>query len=466
MTSEIDTLVSRLESVTTRLEKIADSQQGTLNSSQEETMAPFVVAYDDIVNGPLRQFLSLSAVIGGEVKQQSEIVASSFKAQRDFLITASNSKEPAQNVLMNLLKPTSDCIIAVQEFREKNRASKFFNHLSAISESISALGWVTVSPAPSPFVKEMSDASQFYANRVLKDYKDKDKTHSDWVRAWLQVLSELQAYIKQFHTIGLSWNAKGAAAALPAPGGPGAPPPPPPPPPPADLFMGAGDASDDTRAALFKEINQGADITRSLKKVTSDQQTHKNPALRQAPAPYKPPPTGPRPFKPVTAPGSQTKPAKPPRFELEGKKWCVEFQNGNKGLVISQPEMNQSICVYQCHDCLIQVQGKVNSITVDSCKKTAIVFGDTVSVVEFINCQSMQAQTLGRVPTITVDKTDGVQIFLSDKSLDIEIVSSKSSEINVSVPQPNGDFTEYPVPEQFKSTITSRGLKTEVVEKA
>ena len=33
------------------------------------------------------------------------------------------------------------------------------------SESIPALGWVTVSPAPGPFVLEMNHAGQFYTNR-------------------------------------------------------------------------------------------------------------------------------------------------------------------------------------------------------------------------------------------------------------------------------------------------------------
>lgn len=32
----------------------------------------------------------------------------------------------------------------LQNFREKNRASKFFNNLSAVSEAIPALGWVSV----------------------------------------------------------------------------------------------------------------------------------------------------------------------------------------------------------------------------------------------------------------------------------------------------------------------------------
>jgi hypothetical protein len=38
----------------------------------------------------------------------------------------------------------SDQIMAIQNYRERNRTSKFFNHLSAVSESIPALGWVCV----------------------------------------------------------------------------------------------------------------------------------------------------------------------------------------------------------------------------------------------------------------------------------------------------------------------------------
>ena len=54
------------------------------------------------------------------------------------------------------------------------------------------IGWVAVSPAPAPFVKEMNDAGQFYTNRVLKDWKDKSKLHVDWVKTWIQTLADLQ----------------------------------------------------------------------------------------------------------------------------------------------------------------------------------------------------------------------------------------------------------------------------------
>lgn len=49
-------------------------------------------------------------------------------------------------------------------------------------------------------------------------------------------------------------------------------------------------------------------------------------------------------------------------------------------------------------------------------------------------------QVLGTVPTISIDKTDGCQMYMSDKSLDVEVISSKSTEMNVLIPKGNGDF--------------------------
>lgn len=49
-----------------------------------------------------------------------------------------------QTELADLLRPISVQIEQIQNFREKNRGSSLFNHLSAVSESIPALGWVAV----------------------------------------------------------------------------------------------------------------------------------------------------------------------------------------------------------------------------------------------------------------------------------------------------------------------------------
>lgn len=77
-------------------------------------------------------------------------------------------------VFLELLGPTQGALDSVTSIKEKNRASKFFNHLSTVGEGISALGWVTMEGAEAPkYVGEMRDASQFYGNRVVREYKDR-----------------------------------------------------------------------------------------------------------------------------------------------------------------------------------------------------------------------------------------------------------------------------------------------------
>lgn len=46
---------------------------------------------------------------------------------------------------------------------------------------------------------------------------------------------------------------------------------------------------------------------------------------------------------------------------------------------------------------------------------------------------------MGRVPTISINKTEGCHIYLSEDALDCEIVSAKSSEMNILIPQ-DGDY--------------------------
>lgn len=167
-----------------------------------------VSGFHDIICGPLTQYLNTSNQIGGDVAEHSKLVQEAFSAQLQYIQLANDSPQPSSNEIISLLKPTSDKISSIQSYREKHRSSSFFNHLSAISESIPALGWVTISPAPAPYVKEMNDAGQFYTNRVLKEWKEKNKIHVDWVKAWIQTLTELQGFIKQHHTTGLVWSGK------------------------------------------------------------------------------------------------------------------------------------------------------------------------------------------------------------------------------------------------------------------
>merc|ERR1719228_2481209 len=285
-------------------------------------------------------------------------------------------------------------------------------------ESVSALGWVVVVPTPAPYIKEMNDAGQFYTNRVLKDWKEKDANHVAWVKAWIATLTELQGYVKKNHTTGLVWNPQGAVASAPARGPPPGPPPPGPPPPAA---ASTGPSKEAARGALMDALNRGEDATKRLRKVDKSEMTHKNPELR-AGSVVKAKESSP---KPKTTPsyGKAVAADKPSRFELDGKKWVVEYMKDNPSVNISDTQPNQTVYIFKCTGTPIKINGKVNAITLDNCKKVAVVFDTVVSSCDFVNCQSVQMQVLGKVNTISVEKTDGCQMFINQESIGVEIVS-------------------------------------------
>lgn len=468
----MEALVERLEQAVIRLEAVSSKLQGfsgglangVINGINGESQC--IDAFDHLLRGALSEYLKNSRTIGGGVAQHAEMVQNALQVQRTFLKMASMHQEPAQTELADLLRPISEKIEEIQNFREKNRGSQLFNHLSAVSESIPALGWVAVSQKPGPYVKEMNDAAMFYTNRVLKDYKDTDPCHVEWVRSYLGIWTELQNYIKQHHTTGLVWSKIGPVAPaslfVAQPAGPC--PPPPPPPPPPQIFTDEEPKSDNSaaqRSALFAQLNQGEAITKGLKHVSDQQKTHKNPTLRSQGEAHK---TSPSKGK---APSSSTpSPAKKhsPLLELEGKKWRVEYQEQTHDLVIEETELKQVVYVFSCNNSTIQIKGKVNSIIVDNCKKLGLVFENVVGILEVINSKDIQLQVLGKVPTMSINKTEGCHIYLSKESLNCEIVSAKSSEMNILVPQGDDDYREFPVPEQFKTVWDGSKLVTEPTE--
>ncbi|XP_032505768.1 adenylyl cyclase-associated protein 2 isoform X1 [Phocoena sinus] len=470
--AEMQGLMERLEQAVGRLESLSAGLHrppgdcGEINGVSGG-VAPSVEAFDKLMNSMVAEFLKKSRILAGDVETHAEMVHSAFQAQRAFLLMASQYQQPQENDVAALLKPMSEKIQEIQTFRERNRGSKMFNHLSAVSESIPALGWIAVSPKPGPYVKEMNDAATFYTNRVLKDYKHSDLRHVDWVKSYLNIWSELQAYIKEHHTAGLTWSKTGPVASTASAlsvlsVGPGLPPPPPPPgPPPPFDSEGRREESSPSRSALFAQLNQGEAITRGLRHVTDDQKTYKNPSLRahggQTPSPTKSHTPGPK------SPQSHPPKKHAPVLELEGKKWRVEYQEDRNDLVISETELRQVAYIFKCSKSTLQIKGKINSITIDSCKKLGLVLDSVVGIVEVINSKDIQMQVMGKVPTISINKTEGCHIYLSEDALDCEIVSAKSSEMNILIPR-DGDYREFPVPEQFKTAWDGSKLVTEPAE--
>eukprot|EP00117_Sycon_ciliatum_P023601 scpid59272/ scgid20021/ Adenylyl cyclase-associated protein 2 len=456
----LEAVCARLEAAVTRLEKC-----GSGSVEDDAPSSESLDAFDEIVNGQFAKFLDLSKSIGGEVAEQAKLVKGGFQGLRSVLVTATKHSKPSSGDLQALLKPISIAVQDVTAFREKNRASKLFNHLSAISESIGAIGWVAVSPKPAPYCKQMAEASQFYGNRVLKDFKgtaDGDK-HTSWVRSFSQTLNEVEAFIKKYHTTGLVWNAKGSPATASGAGAAaGGPPPPPAAAPKLEAVKTEGTPkASGPPAGLFAALNKGDAVTTGLKKVSKDQMTHKNPALRGSSV-VKAGETS----KTAAAAPKATAVKKPPKCARTGNKWEVEWHDGNKEIVIDDTATKQIVYIYKCTNSTIQVKGKVNNITLDSCKKTAVVFEDVIASLDIINCQSVQAQVTGITPIVNIDKTDGCQVYLSEQCKNAPIITAKSSEMNVMVPKGDGDYVECALPEQYQSKWNGKHFVTEPTEVA
>ncbi|WVR03407.1 hypothetical protein IAU60_000398 [Kwoniella sp. DSM 27419] len=510
----LTTLLKRLEAVTSRLEDVAVSQSSpaattslrTATQTSHEAISghlggasapggaapspppppaaeaqsessPAVKAYeDDILNGALREFMSKAKEIGGLVEQHAALLPPLVEAQLAYLRLASTHAKPTSpSALGPLLEPQGKAIQAILEAKDKLGRTKEGREwgpaLNVLGEGAPAWGWVQVEPAPAPFVAEMKNATQFWADRVIKQFKETNPAAVAWAKAFSELLTSLQAYVKQWHTTGVSWNPKGSPApsSMPASAGAsagGAPPPPPPPPAAAPSTGSSAPAAGGT-AALLADLNRGGSVTSGLKKVDPSQMTHKNPELRAAGVV---PDNEGKKAAPALKPKPGAAPAKKPaKLELEdGNKWMVEYQEDNREISITETELHQTVHIFGCKNSVVRIGGKINAVTMVGCKKTSVVLDSAVSSLSITSSPSFEIQITGSIPTIQIDNTDSGQIYLSKDCMEtVEIITSKTSAINISVPTgQDGDFEERPVPEQLKSRIVKGKLVTEIIEHA
>lgn len=524
----IVTILKRLEAATSRLEDItifhetsksespesgsADSARGETAKSveplasagssavPEKTPAPSaptapesasVRDFKHFVAESVAPFVAASQNIDPVVGECASALQAAFDAQAAFLELVARTKKPAASdpQFLQLLAPINSQIEKIVAAKDANRRSSYFNHLNTISEGAPVLGWI-VSDTPVSYIPEFKDSAQFWSNRVMKEYKDKDAAHVEWVKQFLAIFDALRSYVKEHHATGPSWNANGkplaesvaeaksssssasvstsgssatsasASSSSSTAGGP----PPPPPPPPAALFEEASQPSG--MNAVFADLNRGSNVTSGLKKVEKSQMTHKNPELRAHGAgPKKPTP----PKKPQTLSTNVPK-KKPARKELvDGIKWMIEnyTEADTDGPIVIDTEMLQSVFIGKTSGITVQIVGKGNAVSISETKNTAVVVDSLVSGIDVIKSQKFGIQVTGVVPLVTVDKSDEGSVYLSQQSVDADthVVTSNTTALNVYVPR-DDDFVELAVPEQLLHSIKNGKLVSEVVEHA
>ncbi|KNA12973.1 hypothetical protein SOVF_121010 [Spinacia oleracea] len=451
-------LVERLEKAVARLEALSSSSSSrSVDFSGEDAVVdPSIIALDDLIANYVGRVSAAAEKIGGKVLESSEILRDAFSALRELLVKVKHTQKPDMAGLAEFLKPLNEVITKANTLTE-GRRSDFFNHQKSVSDSLAALAWIAYSgkdcgmSMPIAHVEESWQMAEFYSNKVLVEYRNKDPNHVEWAKALKELyLPGLRDYVKSFYPLGPVWSTSSKATVSAAPKAPAPAAPAAPPPPPASLFSESKPSSSKPKvgmSAVFQEISSGGAVTSGLRKVTDDMKA-KNRADRSGVVPVV--------EKEPRVKSSAFSKTGPPKLELQmGRKWAVENQIGKKDLVITDCDSRQSVYVYGCKDSVLQIQGKVNNITVDKCTKMGILFKDVVAACEIVNCNSVEVQCQGSAPTISVDNTSGCQLYLSKGSLEASITTAKSSEINVMVPasEADGDWGEHSLPQQYIHTF-------------
>ncbi|KAK4754904.1 hypothetical protein SAY87_008661 [Trapa incisa] len=467
-------LIQRLEAAVARLEAISSTARGVATneiSRDLDALAsdPAILAFGDLISQRVGRVSSAAEKIGGQVLDVTKILSEAFSAQKELLIRIKQTQKPDTQGLAHFLSPMNE-VIAKANAMTEGRRPDYFNHLKSVADSLTALAWIAFTgkgcgmSMPTAHVEESWQMAEFYNNKVLVEYRNKDSNHVEWAKAIKELyLPGLRDYVKNYNPLGPVWSPTGKPATsapakvpskAPAPGAPA-----PPPPPSASLFSSSPSSSrpKEGMSAVFQEISSGKSVTAGLRKVTDDMKS-KNRTDRSG----------------VVSAGEKEgrtnspsfSKAAPPKLELQaGRKWVVENQIGQKNLVIDDCDAKQSVYIFRCKDSVLQIQGKVNNITIDKCTKMGVVFAEVVAACEIVNCNRVEVQCQGSAPTLSVDNTSGCQLYLSKDSLRSSITTAKSSEINVLVPgaEPDGDWVEHALPQQYIHSFNNGQFTTSPV---
>jgi adenylyl cyclase-associated protein len=156
-------------------------------------MADIVGDYEVWIRDFVNPFLDLSIQLREEdLLAQMELLKLVVQEQKEFLRMTTTKVQPSdKQLIQDMAKPVSVCLMPLLEFAGQHRSSSLFHHFSAISEGSLAFNWVFVvshemrdfaklsefsvikSPAPASFIGDTRESAQYFTNRVLQEFKSR-----------------------------------------------------------------------------------------------------------------------------------------------------------------------------------------------------------------------------------------------------------------------------------------------------
>jgi adenylyl cyclase-associated protein len=175
---------------------------------------PAVKAYDAYVKGAVVPFSKTCDDLG--MGDMGQLVMKAVEGMRTVIVLASRSKLPTEDLATALQPHLQATQEAVKQIRALKLDREWDRHHKAVCEMLGALSWVFMSAPrtlPAPFVKETASSTEFWSNRIRKDYKGKDDQQIAFCDELKKIITGLVEYIDEYHKTGLTFNPRGVSLA-------------------------------------------------------------------------------------------------------------------------------------------------------------------------------------------------------------------------------------------------------------
>ncbi|RDW85453.1 hypothetical protein BP5796_03778 [Coleophoma crateriformis] len=378
---------------------IDSTAASTSAATKDQSVPGFISDFDELIDTDVKNFIERSKSLGGLVAEQATIVSAAFAHQRHFLLISSNMKKPDVSTLEELLRPTQGDVQTIIDIREAGRGTSVFNHISAVSVSISVLAWVTCEAKPHLQIKKTLESAQYWGNRVLSEFKNKDARHIEWLQAYYQIFNALANYTQEHFIWGIQWAPTGI------------------------------DAREIVKTMVPKSTEEVVDVKLVIHVSSQNPSSTKMPNLRRS--------------------------KKIARIELVKQMWILE--NFESQTLEIEASISHSILISNCNESTIHIKSKANAVSVDGSSRLSVMIDSLVSSFDVIKSPNFAMQVLGTLPIVLLDQVDGAEIYLGENSLSTEIYSSKCGGINLYLQRGEEEYEEIPIPQQIRTAMGSDG---------
>lgn len=185
-----------------------------LDEAETETRTELLEAFDELSNGRIGEYFSMSSQLGSPITEQAELVRQAYIAQRRLLKITPHTREPGPKILKQLLEATEETIKACLASTENAGDSEaLMIALGGVAEGAKSLAWVSLGMCwrseqkrnPFDYVEGcITTAKHEWFDGI---FDKKDPTWCAWAQAFLDAMEELHAYVGKYHKEEMAWGA-------------------------------------------------------------------------------------------------------------------------------------------------------------------------------------------------------------------------------------------------------------------